>query len=164
MSSVEEFWENYLRSLPPEHRNRKYFEAFSFGDTVESADRLAKLVLEGVKTATSELLWSRQAAGKPLWNEGDESVVMDGAGEPVCVIRTTELRVLPFSQVDEAFARDYGEGDRRLSGWRRDAWESYERECRSLGMTPSEDMPLICERFEVMYSPPRDPSGEQPPR
>jgi uncharacterized protein YhfF len=155
VSSVEEFWEDYVRSLPPEHRNRKYFEAFSFGDTVESADRLAKLVLEGEKTATSELLWSRQAAGKTLWNEGDESVVLNGVGEPVCVIRTTQLRVLPFSEVDEAFARDYGEGDRTLSGWRRDAWEYYEGECRSLGKIPSKDMSLICERFEVVYPPPR---------
>jgi uncharacterized protein YhfF len=61
------------------------------------------------------------------------------------------LRILPFSEVDEEFARDYGEGDRTLAWWRPNLWRYYEQECRSLSRTPSEDMPLICERFEVVY-------------
>jgi uncharacterized protein YhfF len=148
---IEGFWGSYLRSLPPQHRERRYYEAFAFGDNPEMADRLAGLVLDGIKTATSELLWSRQERGKPLWQVDDEHVVLDGRGNPVCVIRTRELRILSFNEVDEGFARDYGEGDRTLAWWRRNLWMYYERECRSLSRTPSEDMPLICERFEVVY-------------
>lgn len=148
---IDRFWDSYLRSLPPQHGERRYYEAFAFGDNPEMADRLAELVLVGIKTATSELLWSRQERGKPLWQVDDEHVVLDGRGDPVCVIRTTELRILPFNEVDERFARDYGEGDRSLAWWRQNLWRYYEQECRSHSRTPSEDMPLICERFEVVY-------------
>jgi uncharacterized protein YhfF len=148
---VREFWERYRGTLPPAERDRHFFEAFSFGGTAEGADLLAELVLQGVKTATSELLWSREAIGEPLWKVGDEHVVLDGKGQPVCVIRTTELRILPFDQVDGSFVRDYGEGERSLEWWRRDIWDHYETECRRLGRIATPDMPLICERFEVVY-------------
>jgi uncharacterized protein YhfF len=49
---------------------------------------------------------------------GDEHVVLNGKDSPICVIRTTELSILSFDQVDERFARDYGEGDRTLAWWR----------------------------------------------
>lgn len=149
---ISRFWDTYLRSLPPlQRRDRTYYEAFAFGDSPEMADRLGALVLDGVKTATSELLWERQTEDGPLWGVGDEHVVLDGRGNPVCVIRTTELRVVPFDRVDERFAWDYGEGDRTLAWWRENVGAYYEERCRSLSRTASEDMPLICERFEVVY-------------
>ena len=48
---------------------------------------------------------------------GGHSIVLGGDGQPICVIRTTEVRVLPFREVDEAFAWDEGEGDRSLAYW-----------------------------------------------
>jgi uncharacterized protein YhfF len=62
------------------------YEAFRFGNTREMADEPAPQVRDGVKTTTSALLWSFEAEGQPL----------------------------PFDQVDERFARDYGVGDRTL--------------------------------------------------
>ena len=150
-SAIRGFWSEYLDSLPEQERDRTYFEAFSFGNTAESADHLAGLVMEGVKTATSELLWARE--GQALWGSGDLSIVLDGRGNPVCVVRTTELRVVPFSEVDTGFVRDYGEGDRTLEWWRTEVWDHYREECSLLGRTPSQDMPLICERFVVVYPP-----------
>lgn len=149
---ISRFWDSYLRSLPPQQRDRTYYEAFAFGDSPEMADRLAALVLDGVKTATSELLWEREREDRHLWGVGDEHVVLDGQGTPVCVIRTTELRVIPFNLVDERFARDYGEGDRTLAWWRENVGAYYENRCSSLSMTFTEGIPLICERFEVVYS------------
>lgn len=143
------FWEEYLRSLPEQDRDRRFFESFAFGTTPESSNHLAELVMQGVKTATSELLWSRE--GQALWAVGDESIVVDGQGNPVCVLRTAELRVVPFAEVDAGFVRDYGEGERTLEWWRTEIWDHYRKECEALGRTPSEDMPLICERFEIVY-------------
>jgi uncharacterized protein YhfF len=148
---VERFWGEYVRTLPSEERHRRYFEAFAFGDTPETADRLAELVMSGVKTATSDLLWSREAKGEGVWEPGDESIVLDGKGQPVCVVRTTELRVIPFGDVDANFVRDYGEGDRTLEWWRTEVWDHYRRECVALGREPTDDMPLICERFTVVF-------------
>jgi uncharacterized protein YhfF len=54
---------------------------------------------------------------------GDYSVATDGLGVGRCVIKTTRIDVVPFGQVDAAFAYDEGEGDRTLGYWRRVHWE-----------------------------------------
>jgi uncharacterized protein YhfF len=45
-------------------------------------------------------------------------ILIDGAGGPVRVVRTTQVDVVEFADVDAAFAWDEGEGDRSLSSWR----------------------------------------------
>jgi uncharacterized protein YhfF len=42
-------------------------------------------------------------------------ILIDGAGGPVRVVRTTQVDVVEFADVDAAFAWDEGEGDRSLS-------------------------------------------------
>ncbi len=152
-SVVEAFWQSYLQTLPESERHRGYFEAFQFGAGRDMANQLAQLVLDGVKTATSDLLWHLEYQGKPLWHVGDEHVVLDGTWRPVCVIRTTALDRRPLSEVDADFARDYGEGDRTLAWWREHVFAWYATECRQIGREPSPEMPLLCERFEVVYVP-----------
>jgi hypothetical protein len=60
------------------------------------------------------LLLEHEVGGDPMPAEGGYGVVLDGAGQPRCVIRSTEMRVVPFREVDAAFAHDEGEGDRTL--------------------------------------------------
>jgi uncharacterized protein YhfF len=67
------------------------------------------------------------------------------------VLRTTEVRVGPLSSVDEAFARDEGEGD----GTRDDRLRLHEAYFRrvlpALGVQVSDDLPVVFERFDVVY-------------
>jgi uncharacterized protein YhfF len=151
--AADEFWKAYLAHLPESEQQRDYFEAFQFGAGREMANQLARLVLDGIKTATSDLIWHMDHQGKPRWQVGDEHVVLDGNWLPVCVIRTTELETRAFGEVDEAFAHDYGEGDRTLVWWREHLFAWYARECREIGREPSYEMPLQCERFEVVFAP-----------
>ena len=84
-------------------------------------------------------------------SEGAFSIVVDGRAAPVCVVQTTWLKVQPFADVDARFARDYGEWDRTLATWRTKCWAFYADQCATLNRTPSRDMPLVCERFRVVY-------------
>ena len=152
---VNAFWRSYVERLPESEREREYFEAFQFGAGREMANQLARLVLDGIKTATSDLIWHIDAKHKPRWSVGDEHVVLDGSWSPVAVIRTTELSERRFCDVDEAFANDYGEGDRTLAWWREHVFAWYASQCRELGIEPTEELPLLCERFEVVYAPGR---------
>ena len=152
--AAEAFWQQYLQTAPGP-QDRRYFEAFQFGAGREMANQLSRLVLDGIKTATSDLIWHIDAQEKPRWQAGDEHIVLDGDWLPVCVIRTTELEERLFRDVDERFAWDYGEGDRSLEWWRRHIFEWYAKQCRELGIEPTEEMPLLCERFEVVYAPAR---------
>jgi uncharacterized protein YhfF len=152
-ASADAFWRSYLETLPESEQDRTYFEAFQFGAGRTMADQLAHLVLDGIKTATSDLVWHIEAQGKAQWRLGAEHVVLDGDWHPVCVIRTTELDVRRFVEVDAAFAFDYGEGDRTLAWWREHVFAWYANQCGEIGREPTPEMPLLCERFEVVYAP-----------
>jgi len=149
--ALEAFWSAYLHSLPEQDRNITYYEAFSFGNTPQAADTILAFVLQGRKTATSMLLWELEHKGKTPWHVGDQHIVLDGASNPRCIIQTTKLRILPFQDVDAQFAYDYGEGDQTLAWWRKEMWAYYLEECKQLGKQAHEDMPLICERFKLVY-------------
>lgn len=151
--AVAAFWERFLRSLPADaDRPDEDPDSFAFGDSPEMADGLGALVVEGTKTATSSLLAEYESEGTDPFREPAFDVVLDGRGNPLCVIETTEIRIMPFNEVDEAFAADEGEGDRSLAYWRRVHWGFFSRRCAKLGIEPSEDMPVVCSRFRLRYA------------
>lgn len=151
-SEVEAFWFAYLRTLDaPEIAARRLYDTCRIGDSKESANEGTGLVLSGRKTASSSLLWEYEASGQAPPSIGALSILEDGEGRPACVFETTEAEIRPFDAVDEAFAADYGEWDGSLPTWRRQCWRYYAAVCAGLGREPSEDMPLVCERFRVVY-------------
>jgi len=90
-------------------------------------------------------------SGSPLPNVGKIELIVDGHGEPLCITELMEVAIKPFNAVDEQFAFEYGEGDRTLAFWLRDNWEFLARECVAIGRTPSETMPIVFQRFRVLY-------------
>lgn len=127
------------------------YTAWQFGYGVEQGDRLLECVLHGPKRATTGALWAYEAEGEPIPVPGDHSVLLDGHGVARCIIRTTRVDVVPFDEVDAAFAYDEGEGDRSLEYWRDVHWAYFVRELEGLGREARRDMPVVCERFEVVY-------------
>jgi uncharacterized protein YhfF len=121
------------------------------GNSNTAADEGAALIKLGVKTATSFLLWAYQAANKPFPTVGSLNIVIDGHGDPVCVIETLSVDIQAFADVDAAFAYDYGEWDRTLESWRAHCWEFSATRCHAVGKAPMPEMPLVCERFAVVY-------------
>jgi uncharacterized protein YhfF len=61
---------------------------------------------------------------------------------------TTEVRIVPFDQVDEEHARREGEGDLSLAGWRVRQQEFFTDHG---AVAFSADMPVVLERLEVLY-------------
>jgi len=121
---------------------------WSFGDTPQLADELVALVLDGTKTATTELVASYRAAGEPLPAVGDLSIVADGSGMPRALLRTTRVDVVPFDAVTAEHARLEGEGDGTLATWRAEH-ERHFRRTMPEGQFAA-DAPVVCERFTVL--------------
>jgi uncharacterized protein YhfF len=148
MSIADTWWQDLRRTRPdlglPEQHDTWYF-----GDSEGLARELLDLVLAGTKTATAGLVWGADEAGTP--KPGGHSLITDFAGTPRCVLQTVEVRILPFDRVDAAFAFDEGEDDRSLDSWRRGHWDYFSRRCADIGREPSEDMPVFCERFRLLY-------------
>jgi uncharacterized protein YhfF len=114
---------------------------------------LGLLVRDGPKRATTSLVADYDQDGEPMPRPGDHSVILNGDGHPLCIIRTTSVEVRPFGEVDEAFAWDEGEGDRSLADWRRGhAWYF-----SAVGTPVADETPVVLERFAKVWPPPVDP-------
>ena len=125
-------------------------QAWSFGDDPELAEKLLGAVLAGDKTATSSALWDYDDEGAPLPMVGELSILLDGDGHPRALIRTTSVETTTFEEVDEDFAAAEGEGDRTLESWRADHEEFWRRNLGE-GREFTQDMPVVCERFKLLY-------------
>jgi len=151
--AVRDYWRSYLDSQKPERSSQGLkYEAWAFGNTPEMADDLGDLVKRGVKIATASLAWAYQAEGEPHPEVGDISIILDGRSDPICIIETTGVEVMAFNAVGEKHAYEEGEGDRSLDYWREVHWAFFAEECKSIGREPTEDMPVVCERFRLIYS------------
>ncbi len=121
-----------------------------FGDSRELADELIDLVLHGPKRATAGLVADFAAEGEPLPRIGGHWIPCDGSGRPRAVLRTVELRIGPLASVDDAFARDEGEGDRTRADWLRSHRAYFTRTCAARGEQFTEEHEVVFERFAVV--------------
>ncbi len=155
VTNADRYWEQFVRSLSPaERRPESYLEFFYYGVEPKDGRPVGELVLSGTKTAGGDILWRREAANQPPLEAGSFSIFHDGYGEPMGIIETTEVKVVPFDEVDADFACDCGEWDRTIENWRKAYWSWIEAECAKLGRYPSPQIPMICERYRLVYSEP----------
>jgi len=145
---IMDYWERFQKKSGI---TDSFVDAWSFGDNPELADELLELVLNGKKTGTATLVIELEMEGENMPKVGDYSVILDSKEEPAAIIRTTSVAVKPFNDVDEAFAYSEGENDCTLESWKREHWKFWTRIGRKLGFTMKEDLPVVCENFELLY-------------
>ena len=149
---IEAYWRDYLETLPADSAVRdEHFLAEGWGDSPRMADELGTLIADGTKTATCSALWEYEAEGEPLPETGLKTIVLDGNDAPLCIVETTEVEIRPYDEVDAQFAYEEGEGDRSLEYWREAHWRFFARTLPGIDKEPAMDMPLVCERFRVIY-------------
>ncbi len=148
---IEAFWAAYCAETGA---TGAPFDVDQFGDSPAMADELAALIIAGEKRATCGLArwFEASEAGRPP-QPGDRSIVLNGAGAPVAVIETVEVRLGPVSSVDEAFAFDEGEGDKSRAWWLAAHRAFFEREAAREGFQYSDEMEAVFERFRLVWTP-----------
>lgn len=151
-SPIEQFWQRYLDSLPPGSPHPAKYQPWLLADTPEDADHLAELVKSGKKTAIASLAWAYDWQNVPYPQPGDVGVITDWANNPLAVIVTTRVKVVPFDQVSAEFAAQEFEGAPSLDEWRNINWQIFEHECANIERKPSLDMPVVCEHFRLVYA------------
>ena len=152
METIEGYWQKFLSTLPADSPyHTKTYSKGGYGDSPELMDELIQLVLIGKKTATCGSLWEWEVEGRPLPKVGDVWAELDGNGNPVCITETTEVTIRKYNEVDAQFAHDEGEGNQSLRYWRAAHRDFFSRILSKIGREFSEDMPLVCERFRVIY-------------
>lgn len=144
---AEKMWKLFTEKYP-EYKNETY-EAWRFG---ADPDELARLTVEGLKTATTSGYELYAWEGEPLPQEGEFSVILNSRDNAICIIRTTKVVVLPFQEVPESHAHKEGEGDRTLDYWRRIHQEFFAEEYQAAGLPFREVSSVVCEEFKVVFS------------
>lgn len=146
---IEQYWAEFLR-LTGRDASLRYATCFYFGFNKALAEELLQLVLEGKKRATCSSVRAFELEGDPLPKAGDMSVITNFAGEPRCVIETTQITMLSFCEVTFALAVREGE-DETLESWRQAHIRAFTHDAQALGFEFSEDMPVVFEDFTVVY-------------
>lgn len=149
---IDAYWQKFLATLPPDSPyHAKSYIAEGWGDGPEMADELGALIVKGTKTATCSSLWEWEAEGESPPETGAVTIVLDGGGEPIGIVETTEVTIRKYNEVGADFAREEGEGDLSLGYWREAHRNFFSRYLPKIGKEFSQDMPLVCERFRLIY-------------
>lgn len=151
--AARDMWAAYTAAHPERRRACPDYTVEQFGDSRRLADELLAAVIEGSKRATSELVAEFRARGDDLPRVGSHWIACDGSGSPRVVLRSIELRVGKFDDVDERFAYDEGEDDRSLASWQSEHRRYWRRVCSARGSEWSERDEIVLERFAVVWPP-----------
>lgn len=118
-------------------------------------NRLISAILDGRKVTTTSLALEYEIEREPLPCEGQRSAVVDSNNEPVCIIETVEVLIVPLGEVGYEHVVSEGEGHATVSDWRaahEHFWRSKEM-TDSLGETTldlDDATPVVLERFRVI--------------
>lgn len=84
--------------------------------------------------------------------EGEYSVILNSKEEALCIIRTTQVAVVPFYEVSEDHAYKEGEGDRTLTYWKAVHEYFFKKEYETYGLPfDLHDVMVVTEEFELVY-------------
>ena len=111
-------------------------------------NELAQLVIDGKKTATCSGHVFYELENEPLPVMNEYSIILNGDEQPVAIIKTVEVSLVPMNQVSEEFAIAEGEGP--YEAWKSAHVTFFTSELQNHGLEFSEDMLLVCERFTLI--------------
>lgn len=145
---IGRYWERFVKRNPQYKDSRYDVWNFCYGESLPN--KLIGLVKVGEKKGTSSALdMYGEDEKKP--EEGDLSVITYGDGLPGCIIRTAEVRIKKYCEITEEEARLEGEGDLTLKYWRDVHRHFFKMEYEEAGKVFNEEIPVIFQRFEVIY-------------
>lgn len=122
-----------------------------FGDSAELSSALLALIASGKKRGGASLHAAYAIEKSPVPQAGEIRIVLDHHDQPVFVTRNTAVDIVPFHAVGADFAACEGEGDGSLAYWRQAHHNYFTRTSPELGLVFSEDLLIVCERFEVLH-------------
>jgi uncharacterized protein YhfF len=148
-TAVAEFVERARRARPNERIDS--YKVRTFGNSAAISDVIVPLILSRAKTGTFALESEFERAPSEAPRVGDNYVVTHFGGDPVLLYRLTEVERVPFSDISHAHVQVEGPNARTVPVWREIHWAYWGGILRAQGREPSEDMPVLFQRFEVIF-------------
>jgi len=150
--SVYEMWNNYVEANP-NFKDEKIPEADFFHNNREDAMRLAELTLNGKKKAFSGLLSLYKQYNVDVPKVGTKQIVTDFDGKAKAIIENINVDTIPFNKISEDYAElDMGTNIESLKKWKNAHWDFFESFLKENGSKPTDDMLIVCVRFETIWA------------
>ncbi|MEW9502950.1 ASCH domain-containing protein [Jeotgalibacillus marinus] len=140
---AKQYWETYWGEKP----RPASVTSWQFG---AQPDDLAQLVMDRIKTATCSGYIFYEMENEPLPRVNDYSIILSSKDEPLAIIKTVDVSIMPMNEVPEDFAIAEGEGDRTYRYWKEAHETFFKKELEQVGRTFSDDILVVCERFELI--------------
>jgi len=148
MKEIDLFWADYVNHT--QNETPHYTSIFHFELTEKWANELLELVLIGQKKATCSSKASFEIDKEKIPEVGDVHIITDWDHHPRCVVRTTNVTLLPFNAVGFDLCSKEGEDD-CLESWQRGHERFFREEGSIMGYEFHEAMIVVFEEFEVVY-------------
>ncbi|HLR24168.1 MAG TPA: ASCH domain-containing protein [Candidatus Avipropionibacterium sp.] len=140
--AAKSYWDEYWGGkVKPE-----FVSVWKFGT---DSDNLAQLVVDGVKTATCSAYIFYELEKQALPTTKDYNIILNDDHQSVAITKTTEVTIIPMNEVSEEFAIAEGEGT--YQNWWSIHEEYFTERLKAVGLEFSEDLLIVCERFEVIH-------------
>ena len=115
-----------------------------------------RLIRDRQKNGTAHLAIDFEINSIPRREVGDYWLIPDFDNRPLYLVRVVEILTWPFRDVPYSWALVEGEGDLSLRWWRDAHYDYYSGQCKLWGVPWSEDLPVVCERWELVEAADRD--------
>ncbi len=149
--TVYQMWKDFTESNP-EFKDSEMPESWYFHNNENDANRLAELVVKGKKKAGSGLYLWYEEAGADLPKIGTKNIITDFEGKALAIIVTKSVDTIPFNHISKEYAEiDMGTEIEPLLKWKKAHWDFFVSTMEESGNKPTEEMLVVCERFEKIW-------------
>ncbi len=149
--TVYTIWKSYGQAHP-EVKSNEMPASWFFHDNQKDADRLAALVVNGKKKASSGLYKWYEDAGAALPKVGTKHIITNFDGTAQAIIETVQVDTVPFNQISAAYAAmDIGTEVDALAKWKEAHRAFFQNALEESGQKFTEDMLVVCEVFKTLW-------------
>ena len=143
------FWEKFLAETGRD-AGTQFSWSISFGMNREDSNRAAAKVCSGEKTAVIYPANGYRANMSAPSVPGDLHLICDWQQNPVAVVEVESVEMLSLHELNDAICIREAEAG-SLEEWRKLRMPAVKTEIEELGGEFTEDAPLICENFRLVY-------------
>ena len=150
-AAVKDFWKTFCAETGVSPDAIYHPRTFSDPRNSMVTDEIAELAHLGQKRATAHLVFDFEKNHLPQRKPGEYMMVLNVSLEPQCVVRCTNIAVVPFRDVSEEFAASEGEGDLSREYWATVHKRYFVKQLAEWGMEWDDGLEVVCESFELVW-------------
>ena len=146
---IDDYWNRVIASKPElavDHQIR------SIGIDEETTVLIIGFIKEGEKVGTFSLPWLMESENIPASHTGQPIILLSYDGKPEIVVQITDIEETTFGEIDYEVTKIDGPPVRDPEVWiplHREYWNNI---LKPYGRSCTDDMPVIVERFQLVYS------------